>query len=168
MTVLAQIPGVPAPPANSPVAFLGWAVAIAMGIAIFVWRLREKERTEQIGGLKTQVTDRDLTIVKLGEKLDRERIESQARVDNLTQRTVVAIARRSSPQQAARGAEQWQELPTGVRDVLDIVAKAMEPAPKHVDPFADLEEWTPTGATSRPPPEPSRPYRGKLPSRHDR
>jgi hypothetical protein len=163
VTVFAQIPLTP--PADSPAGLLGWAVAIVMAGAIVIWRLREKERTAQMVALQTRLEDREKTIIGLGDKLDLQRKESHYELESVrtahadhVRRVVIAIGRRSTPRQAARGASEWEELPTDVRDVLDLVAGALAPP---ADPFADLEGWRPDEKT---PPETPAP-RPRMPSR---
>jgi hypothetical protein len=136
-----------------------------MAGAIVIWRLREKERAAQIVAFQTRLEDAKETITGLGKKLDLQRNEAhdeleavrEAHADHV-RRVVIAISRRSTPRQAARGASEWEELPTDVRDVLDLVAGALAPP---VDPFADLEGWRPDEKTppENPAPHPNPPSR---------
>lgn len=167
------------PPINSVVDILGWAVAVILFGLLAIWRLREKDRSEadkkaeearveQLGALKAMLDDREATIARLGKKLDDEREELKRKLEESErdhkrdlERAAHAITQRSSPAQAMRGASQWEELPTGMRNMLDLVAEALRPPPPTIDPFPDLEDWSPDKPT---PPAPPRP-RAKMPSR---
>jgi hypothetical protein len=162
VTTLAQLAAPLTPPADSPAGLLGWALAVVLGGLLVLFGLREKDRRDERTRLQTEL-EREraerarerVEAKEVLERLGRRYDEAQVQLTEHSRRTAMAMARRSGPD-AFRDPEQWREMPTGVRDMLELVAQAMAPP---VDPFADLQEWTPSRSD---PPKPPRP---RLPSR---
>lgn len=111
----------------------------------------------ELAATAARLADSQVVVAGLGAKLDAER-ESRKQ-DN--ERTAMAIAQRSTPAQAATGAEDWESMPTQVRRALTMIAAAVSPSE---DPFPDLEGWDPKKKSD----PPVVPPRARMPSRHDR
>lgn len=103
---------VTAPPTDSVVSLLGWGVSAVLIGSGFLWRLREKERTERLAKAEAKI-----------DILEAARDELQAKYSSEIKRTAASIgmARRALEVQAGREPSRAVDLQetTGVHDLLN-------------------------------------------------
>jgi hypothetical protein len=124
--------------------YVPWAVSVVVALVAALWGAFRGKDAKLVGGLEAQLVERareitelKTTIVKLGEKLDAQRAEAEAKLD-------AERAAHKHDQDRALAAilhNDWHEAPTGMRAVCELVA----------------------GASIHPdPPEPPRPGKGPV------
>ena len=124
---------------------LSTGVTIVLGVFAALWAAFKGKDAKLVGGLEAQlvakdniIKERDATIVRLGEKCDKLRGDAEVALEKqreeykkLTElraedqrRMVGALLAARDPDRATDG---YEESPTGVRELIDIVAPRRQP-----------------------------------------
>lgn len=117
---------------------LPWLISVVLAIGAALWAAFRAKDAKLVGSLEARIEEQtkqydalkatsDATIVKLGEKLDKQRDEAaavfaaqqQERIND-AKRTAKLLLQVHLQSQSRERPKEWEEAPTGVRDFLEI------------------------------------------------
>lgn len=118
--------------------YVPWIVSVVVGLVAALWAAFRGKDAKLVGGLEAQLVERareitelKATIIKLGEKLDDQRKDAKAELEE--ERT--AHKRDQDRALAAILHNDWHEAPTGMRAVCELAAtSSIRPDPPPVPP----------------------------------
>lgn len=117
---------------------LPWLISVVLAIGAALWAAFRAKDAKLVGALEARIEEQtkqydalkaasDATIVRLGEKLDKQREETaaafaeqqQERIND-AKRTAKLLLQVHLQSQSRERPKEWEEAPTGVRDFLEI------------------------------------------------
>jgi len=138
----------PPPTSGNGTGWLPWVGSLMVTVGAALWAALRAKDAKLIGALEARIVEqdkliesKDATIIKLGEKLDKQREQlsaelaeqQQGRIDDAkrTARVLLQIQLQRGAQERPR---EWEEAPTGVRDYLEIYEAGADARRDPTDP----------------------------------
>jgi hypothetical protein len=117
---------------------LPWLITLMLGVVGALWAAFKGKDAKLVGSLEAQLTakddiikERDATIRGLGEKLDKQRGDAEAKLEE----TRTSHKRDMDRALSAILNNDWHEAPTGMRAICEMVEKSStRPGPPELPP----------------------------------